>query len=78
VRLESTEEIKLDEKWKNDLTQKDFASFHQMAGKLNCTYGCDQLYLLSQHHGNGQVEMDACHSEGCSRQKEKPEPVGAN
>lgn len=39
MRLRSTEEIRLDEKWKNVLTEKDLTVFEQIAGKYQQLYG---------------------------------------
>lgn len=39
MRLSSTSEIRLDEKWKKSLTPEDLAVFDQIAGKLNRSYG---------------------------------------
>lgn len=39
MRLESPEEIKLDEKWKNSLTNCELEGFERTAGRLNRHYG---------------------------------------
>jgi hypothetical protein len=39
MRLRSTEEIRLDEKWKSGLTEKDLEVFEEIAGKSNRFYG---------------------------------------
>jgi hypothetical protein len=39
MRLKSVREIKLDEKWKNALTQEDLEVFGRIAGKFNRLYG---------------------------------------
>ncbi len=39
MRLKSTEEIKLDEKWKNYLTDEDLAVFEGIAGRTQRLYG---------------------------------------
>jgi hypothetical protein len=41
MRFGSTEEIKLDEKWKSALTNNELEVFEQTAGKLNRLYGYD-------------------------------------
>jgi len=41
IRLESTEEIRLDEKWKSALTNRELEVFEQTAGRLNRVYGYD-------------------------------------
>jgi len=41
MRLESTEEIRLDEKWKSALTNRELEVFEQTAGRLNRLYGYD-------------------------------------
>jgi len=41
MRIESTEEIRLDEKWKSALTNRDLEVFEQTAGRLNRLYGYD-------------------------------------
>ena len=41
MRLASTEEIKLDEKWKIALTNRELEIFEHTAGKLNRLYGYD-------------------------------------
>jgi Sulfotransferase family len=39
MRLKSTDQIKLDERWKSALTPKDLKTFDRIAGKLNRLYG---------------------------------------
>ncbi len=39
MRLSSSSEIVLDERWKRDLTEADLAAFEQVAGDLNRRYG---------------------------------------
>ena len=39
MRLKSTKEIRLDEKWKDALTQDDLGVFEQIAGEFNRKYG---------------------------------------
>ncbi len=39
MRLKSTKEIRLDEKWKDALTQDDLSVFEQIAGEFNRQYG---------------------------------------
>jgi len=39
MRLSSTNEIRLDEKWRQSLTEKDLAIFEKIAGDLNRSYG---------------------------------------
>ena len=39
MRLKSTEEIKLDEKWRSALTEHDLAVFEQIAGRFQRLYG---------------------------------------
>lgn len=39
MRLRSIEEISLDEKWRNTLTQEDLQAFEQIAGNTNRLYG---------------------------------------
>jgi Sulfotransferase family len=39
MRLKSADQIKLDERWKNALTQRDLETFDRIAGKVNRLYG---------------------------------------
>ena len=39
MRLSSIGEIRLDEKWKSALTERDLEIFEQTAGRLNRSYG---------------------------------------
>jgi hypothetical protein len=39
MRMNTTAEIKLDEKWRNTLSSSDFATFDHIAGELNRSYG---------------------------------------
>ena len=41
MRLKSSGEIRLDEKWRTDLTSEDFSAFERVAGRLNRRYGYD-------------------------------------
>ena len=47
MRLRSTEEIRLDEKWKDRLTQKDLDVFDRIAGKANRAHGYRHLWVMS-------------------------------
>jgi len=39
MRLKSTREIRLDEKWKRSLTHEDLEGFERIAGRINRSYG---------------------------------------
>jgi hypothetical protein len=39
MRMDSTSEIRLDERWKEALSNKDLKAFDSVAGKLNRSYG---------------------------------------
>ena len=39
MRLESQREIRLDDRWKTDLSRQDLAEFQRLAGRENRSYG---------------------------------------
>ena len=42
MRLKSTSEIRLDEKWRKTLSPEDLAVFDRVAGPMNRKYGYDE------------------------------------
>lgn len=41
MRLDTTSEIRLDERWRNVLSEEDRETFGRVAGRMNCRYGYD-------------------------------------